>query len=513
MKTGVLFILAQFCVSVSLGAQTLEQDILLVSGASSMEELDGSVLEKFEALAAHPVPINTASRSRLLSCGLFSAFQVASLIDYRERCGDILSFAELAAVDGFPEAGAGALRRFVSLESGRSPGEAARRDAHRLGLQAKGGVSGGGWSAGAKAKYEYGERFSARAAWKERLSGALEYRSRNQNLTVIAGNFAARFGQGLAQWSGFSLGGYTSISSFMKKGSGIAPAWTYSPDSYLRGAAAVWEKGADEASLYATLDRQAGARYARYWRNGQAGVTALYDGKGCGKAAADGRFSAGGFDVFGEACFDFPQRQFELCAGAIWNASYDLQAAARLSCGKSKPAASAAVRFRTHFLSFEAGPARLRLLATSTLSPGRGLSLSFRLCETRKPSGPMKHELRADLSGGSAPWGYALRSDLAYCRAFAQFYYAETSFKAEKLAVYARLTGFRIRNWDDRIYVYERNAPGSFSVPAYYGTGIAASIYASMKLKHAKFYLRTEYQKSDRNAGKFGLSVSCTIEL
>lgn len=513
MKTKVLLILAQLCVTISLSAQILEQDILLISGASTMEELDGSVLEKYEGLASHPVPVNTASRSRLLSCGLFSAFQVASLIDYRERCGDILSFAELAAVDGFSEAVAGALSRFVSLKSGRSPGEAARRDAHRRSLQAKGGLNGGKWSAGAKAKYEYGERFSARAAWKKSLSGALEYHSRNQNLTIIAGDFAARFGQGLAQWSGFSIEGYTSIGSFMKKGSGIAPAWTYSPDSYLRGLAAVWEKRAGEASLYATIDRQAGARYSRYWRNGQAGVTALYDGKGSGKAAADGRFSAGGFDVFGEACFDFPQNQFEGCAGVIWNASYDLQAAARFSCGKSKPAASAAVRFKTHFLSFEAGPARLRLLATSTLSPGRGLTLSFRLCETYKPSEPMKHDLRADISGGSAPWGFVLRSNLAYCKALAQLYYAETSFKVEKIAIYARLTGFRIKNWDDRIYVYERNAPGNFSVPAYYGTGIAASIYASMKLKHTKFYLRGEYQKSDRNNGKFGLSAACTIEI
>ena len=513
MKTRVLFILALFCVTASLSAQTLNEDIMLISGASSMEELDGSILEKLEDLAERPVPINTSSRSRLLSCGLFSSFQVASLIDYRERCGDILSIAELAAVDGFNEAVAGALRHFVSLESGRSPGEAARRDAHCGELQAKGGISGEKWSAGAKVKYEYGERFSASAAWKGKFSGAMEYHSKNQNLTIIAGDFAARFGQGLAQWSGFSLSGYTSISSFIKKGSGIASAWTFSPDNYLRGAAAVWEKGADEASIYATLDRQAGARYARYWRAGQAGATMLYDGKGGGKAAADGRFSAEGFDVFGEACFDFPQKQFTLCAGTIWNASYDFQAAARFSYGKSKPAASAAVRYKAHFISFEAGPTRLRFLATSTITPGRSLSLAFRLCETVKTSEPVKHEFRADLFRDTAPLGFALRANLAFCKAIAQLYYAETAFKTQKIAIYARLTGFRIKNWEDRIYAYERNAPGSFSVPAYYGTGIATSIYASMKLKYMKFYLRGEYQISDRNSGKFGLSASCVIKI
>ena len=31
---------------------------------------------------------------------------------------------------------------------------------------------------------------------------------------------------------------------------------------------------------------------------------------------------------------------------------------------------------------------------------------------------------------------------------------------------------FRIDDWDDRIYVYERDAPGAFNIPAYYGRGL-----------------------------------------
>ena len=513
MKTGVIIILALSCGVTSLRAQTLEQEILLLSGASSMEELDGSVIERLEDLAAHPIPINTTTRSRLLGCGLFSAFQVASLIDYREHSGDILSFAELGTVDGFNEAVAGALRHFVSLESGRSPGEAALRAADRLQLQSKGGVSGKKWSAAAKVLYEHEERLSLRAAYKNSLSGALEYSNRRRNLSFIIGDFAARFGQGMMQWSGFSLGGYPSISSFMEKGSGIAPAWTYSPDNYLRGAAVVWEERTDEVSTYATLDGKAGAHYGHFWKNGQAGAGVIYDRGGGWEAAADGRLSVRGFDLFGEACFDFSGKEACSCLGTVWNRSSDLQAAARLSYEKSKPAASAALRYKTHFLSFEAGPARLRLLLQSTLPLGRGLSLALRLVETRKPGDRIKHDFRTDLSVERGNLAFVWRSNILFYRALAQLHYAEAAYKSGKAAIYARLTAFSIKNWDDRIYVYERNAPGSFSVPAYYGTGYAASIYASMKFRHGKFYLRTEYMKSDRNDGKFGLNASCIIDI
>ena len=38
-------------------------------------------------------------------------------------------------------------------------------------------------------------------------------------------------------------------------------------------------------------------------------------------------------------------------------------------------------------------------------------------------------------------------------------------------------------NWNDRIYCYERDAPGSFNIPAYYGRGWAASLVGRLKLR------------------------------
>ena len=61
-----------------------------------------------------------------------------------------------------------------------------------------------------------------------------------------------------------------------------------------------------------------------------------------------------------------------------------------------------------------------------------------------------------------------------------------------------RATVFGIDSWADRIYVYERDVPGSFSVPAYYGRGYALSLYAGWK--ELKLRLSTtRYPGSDKS--------------
>ena len=94
---------AFFIIHVGAAAQTDDRmgAILYLCGAESEEELDEQEVERFSGFLSRPLEINIASRSRLLSSGLMSQYQVASLCDYRSRSGDILSVAELALVDGF----------------------------------------------------------------------------------------------------------------------------------------------------------------------------------------------------------------------------------------------------------------------------------------------------------------------------------------------------------------------------------------------------------------------------
>ena len=68
-------------------------------------------------------------------------------------------------------------------------------------------------------------------------------------------------------------------------------------------------------------------------------------------------------------------------------------------------------------------------------------------------------------------------------------------WKASNLSAYLRGTLFVVDNWDDRIYSYERDAPGNFTVPAYYGRGVALSFvgghkFRQWKKKTLRVYLR-----------------------
>ena len=64
--------------------------VLELAGCLSVEELDEDEVERYSDLHDNPLHLNYASRSKLLSSGLMSAYQVAVLMDHREMTGDIL---------------------------------------------------------------------------------------------------------------------------------------------------------------------------------------------------------------------------------------------------------------------------------------------------------------------------------------------------------------------------------------------------------------------------------------
>ena len=147
-----------------------EDAVLFLSGASCIEELDESTLERYRALELRPLELNTASRSRLVSSGLMSAFQAASLLDARARSGDILSYTELGLLDGFSPEYADALRLFTTLSSSSAPGQKPRTGLHHdMMLRGAGRLSGDmAASGGLKYKLTAGER--AELGWATRTT-------------------------------------------------------------------------------------------------------------------------------------------------------------------------------------------------------------------------------------------------------------------------------------------------------------------------------------------------------
>ena len=90
-----------------------------LSGASSEEQVDEYWIERLEARNGRRIRINEKT---VRADGLLSDYQLASLADYKARCGDVLSWEELALVDGFSREAVEALRPFLSLASSRLPG-------------------------------------------------------------------------------------------------------------------------------------------------------------------------------------------------------------------------------------------------------------------------------------------------------------------------------------------------------------------------------------------------------
>lgn len=78
-------------------------------GGADMEEL----VAYCEMLLAHPLDLNSASEEELYAFPLLTPFQIASLLEYRESFGAILSEGELALVDGFSLQKVESLRPFI----------------------------------------------------------------------------------------------------------------------------------------------------------------------------------------------------------------------------------------------------------------------------------------------------------------------------------------------------------------------------------------------------------------
>ena len=168
---ALLLAVPLFQADLTAQSDNLMKAILYLSGVDSEEELDEQEMERFSVLASSPLEINLVSRSRMATCGLMSQYQVASLMDYRLRNGDVLSVSELAAVDGFGEDYANALRPFISFASNALPGQT-EIGSKRLTNEAlaRSAVKGKDFNYGAKYRMNYGESFEFSSAARTKYS-------------------------------------------------------------------------------------------------------------------------------------------------------------------------------------------------------------------------------------------------------------------------------------------------------------------------------------------------------
>lgn len=541
------------------------EHMLALTGAEGIEELDESVTEKYEALARHPVKINTSSLTSLVSCGLFTAFQAAALDDWRRSSGDILSLTELGLIDGFNPALVSHLAPYIDLSSkagiGRSSTDHRSTDEAVARLQRRrdeGSSADSAWgfkyrhisdnrgSICAAVRSSYGQKGMSPDTWS--ASGMIQGRGLIDR--IIVGDFNARFGQGLAMWSGFSMSGTGTVDAFCKRATGISPTWSYGATSY-RGAAAILSRGRWTASGMIALPglrtRMEGGRadvgflpaadISWLGKRSQFSITGYAHSAGEAKISADARLHVRSIDLYGEAALDAVTGAVAGIGGLTWTPGWQHSFAimARAYPASYSPGQAGSMRagskvtdengitlgLRIPWLSLTSdfavfpsrGGGQMKVVALSDIPLSGNLAIAPRIT-FRVKDRTSRTDLRADCRWTSGPWNVTIRSNWLRQRAWARLHYGECGYRSDRIGLWMRATIFRIDNWDDRIYVYERDAPGSFNVPAYYGRGYAASAVCSRKWGKSKLHLRASavHYTSDKPA-RVELKCQYSIQL
>ena len=524
------------------GDDGFERAVLAVSGAGDLSELSESEMERYYGLLRHPVNVNADGRTRLEE--VLDNWRAASVLDYRARNGDILSWTELASVDGFNAGMVAVLKPFLSIapSSGGS----------RSGISGKGTdvllrstVKGDGSDPVVydyAAKYRYSgprlslamtiKRLSASPSFAPETVGfGAEYRARRYPLRIVLGDYHARFGQGLALWSGFSMSGFGTVDAFRRRATGIRQAWTLSPDYALRGAAVEWDGAIGTVSGMLTQEGVLGGNFRRVGRRSSAGVTAymtlIPDGEGRreGMVAADCRWTPWRVlkrcELFAEVGYDLAACKAAFVGGLVWTPAYRRRYALMLrsypdgmrSSHAGAPRAFSALGDETGVaVGMKTGTSsglQLGITADAALRPVKKSSqlrtitdaampvagwlvikprLTWRLRAADKV--PERTDLRIDADVAAGAWSGRMRVEVVRCEDISYLYYIEAGYRGGRVTLHARTTAFAADRWNDRIYSYERDVPGMFTVPAYYGRGLSCQVLCSLKTGHGRIYLR-----------------------
>ena len=505
------------------GGKDYIANVLRITGAGSAEELDSEVLEHFEHLKNHPLRINNASVRTLEKSQLLSGYQIFTLREYIRTSGAVTSVSELSLIDGFGGGYAQAISPFVSMDAGKVYADSA-------GIRAEASVK----LTSSRSTSDHGVRAFVTARRTEitvsERSGAacagIAMYSKSGRTCYYAGNFNVRTGQGLAMWSNFSLSGFSGASSFCRRAQGITLSRGFS-GTRLRGLAAETDRGRVSflsfiSPGFSGEDAVGGAEVSYYGDNYKAGISSVASGAML-KTSADARVCIKGTDLFGEFCRDWRSGSVAVvCGSSLEFLSGTLSILGR-AYGKTFPADyTGAVRSRSKAsdelavtTGYEgrsscivvdiskkqsSGQSRAKLLYDRTILFTQSASLLVRCTVTEPFRGSTdtgREEMRADFSLGKGLFSTVFRLQGVHGQGFAGLMYAEGVMRQEKWGASARMVRFDARAWSDRIYMYERDAPGNFSVSTCYGNGYSVSsfVWASLRIKknNLKAYLKAFY--------------------
>lgn len=582
--------------------------ILEFLGVEELESVDENEVERLMEYLSSPLSINVAGEMRLRESGLMSQYQIASLRDYIVNHGPVLSFLELSSLDGFSKDFVGRLAPFVSLKSPSGNCidlDDSRKVRNEVSLRsfAKPSLSEESYSVlsyGGRYRINSGNFFEAAFSFlkgyqsegvlPDTYAGGFRLNSQKYALKLIAGDFNARFGQGLALWNGMSMSALSSPSSFAKRPSGLSLSSSFTGSSALTGMGMEIQFGKLILNMMAavpglkSVNKSAmsllpAANVVWLTSNGQYGVTHYLEFANLFsplmtripdmKTSFDMTCCFRGIDVFAEAAYDWVNGTLASVGGTVipigeslrmafmlryypqyYNPSRSGAARSTTRCSNEHAMTlgmessvgqyirlngsggqSASVRRHVAGFSLDASffpvakasgfrhSAQLKLQSSWQYTLSSSLQLKLRITERIRSWGlPFRTDFRTDLKWFSSIFNATFRINLLRSDGLGIMSYAECGAKGRNTAAYLRAGVFHVDDWDDRIYVYERDGPGCFNVPALYGRGFWISLSSSLKtMRFGRIYFRaslTSYpfmETEKRKPGKAELKLQYVL--
>ena len=579
MRRKMTLIVVMMMTVTSIFGQGVDEvkSMLRLTG-SDIEYMDAEEVERLYVLLGRPLRLNVASEAELMSSGLFSRYQAASLSDYRSRSGNVMSFMELAAIDGFGEAFVDRIRPFVCLDPPKVGGidKVWNELVIRSALKSTG--AGSRWSYDARYSVHGGDVLDAAVSisrsldaarpYPDILGGHIQWKFRRVDAKVIAGDFNARFGQGLAVWNGMNISSFNSPSSFLKRSSGLTPSSSLTGKYAFTGVASEVNAGPVTMSMMVAapgiknllskpdkVGIMPGANLTLRFRTGQVGLTHFFKFGRSGtkvhipamKTSADAAFCVRGTDVFSEVVYDWVDRSLSMRAGTVFPLGDAVDAASMLRISKEEYALALSgsllagqwismkgteisrrridgtfsadiVLYPVSKSAIHDRSVQLKLHSEWLIVISRSFILTLRLTERMRSWGiRYRTDVRTDLDWNSERFSSSFRMNMLKCRNIGLLTYWEGGFRSGKTALHLRQGLFIIDDWDDRIYAYERDVPGTFNVPAYYGRGVWTSFMFSWRpTRSVKLHFRTGFTSypfmKEKKPGKAELRLQAVFD-
>ena len=162
---------------------------------------------------------------------------------------------------------------------------------------------------------------------------------------------------------------------------------------------------------------------------------------------------------------------------------------------------------------------QLRSLIELKLMLSEKTAIKLRVNERFRTWGkPLRTDARLEMFLYSLHWDATIRVNALKCDEISFLIYGEGCLKAKSLKAYLRAGVFCADSWDDRIYAYERDIPGTFNVPAFYGRGLWASFTGNWRFApwgrvYARASLTEYFQTEKKKPGKAELKLMLKIDI